>query len=416
MKKDFLELVFDFVDKYPQFTNNQLNYTFSGSVASNLLSFVSGKKIRCYNFLEYKITNKSNEIKVDALFKNFFRPMTDIDIELYNTGLFSFKEELPKEKIILKDMDFKKYASCFRSHIEDLYLDVLRTKSKVVFEIKLYGRSIWIEDIRLNFGYRLKTFAKLSEDRFVEGHPKYEFTKEKYNYDFNYMCKIYFHWFGKENTIHFIEHGLHIFADEFVENPNKLHLNILIKRIKNLNLLRKNETFLLQVIENLKLKFYSNLFYEDDIFLLNEFYNVSEIDQINLGKSKNQKYKIKIYDKKYLLKSNIYLTENELENRVKIVKRINKYLPDNSQHLVFSGYSKKLNESYICYDYIEGKALTEYENKDLFALGLKTGLVLDKFHHIPTKGLILKDENAFLNKIKCSVDKLSFDFQDEKLL
>ncbi len=397
MKDIFLNLILDFVKVYPQYSNERINYAFSGSISYNLLSCISGEIINMYSFSEFKL-KKINSLKVDGVFKKYFRPISDIDVEVYHKEIF--KNINCKNKIYDSNFKFDKYYSCFNQNIDKVYLDFFNSKSDFIFEIKINNISVWIDDFRLNYGYRLKTLINLPEERFRMGHPKYEYTVKKYSYDINYLCKIYLKCFGKQNTSKFIEGSLNSLCKDDASSPNKLQINKLLKRIEKLNISKYTKSFLFNTLENFKIENYDNLFFQDSIFLLNNFREVESIDLINLGKSKNIKYKIKMNGEYYLLKTNKFMTEEGIKKTAKVVKRINRYLPENSQHIEFFGYHKEFKESYVVYKYIEGKSLNEVDAKDLFSLGIITGKLLSKLHEIPTIGLSLKNESKFLNKIQ----------------
>ncbi len=397
MKDKFLQLILDFIKVYPQCNNKEINYTFSGSISYNLLSCISGYTIYMYSFREFKL-KKIKALKVDRIFKRYFRPISDIDVEVYQEEIF--KNINYKEKVYDSNFIFDKYYSCFNQNVDKVYLDFFNSKSDFIFEIKINNTSIWIDDFRLNYGYRLKTLINLPEERFNIEHPKYKYTIQKYSYDMNYLCKIFLKCFGKQSTSEFIEKALKGICNDDALSPNKLKINRLLKKLEKLNISKYTKSFLFNVLENIKIKSYNSLFFGDSIFLLNEFSDVESINLIKLGKSKNIKYKIQMNGESYLLKTNNFITKGETKRIVKVIKRINKYLPENSQHIEFFGYHKAFKESYIAYKYVDGKSLNEYDSKDLFSLGIMTGKLLSKLHQIPTFGLSLKNESKFLNKIQ----------------
>ena len=397
MKATFLKLILDFIKRYPQEYEGRIRYTFAGSISLNLLSCISGNLISMYSFNDFKL-KKIETIKVDKIFKDFFRPISDVDIELYDKE--AFKSVDFKNKIYDNSFMVEKYINCFNSNINKVYLDFFNSKSNYIFELKINNISIWIDDFRLNYGYRLKTLAKLPDERFNNNHPKYNYTIKKYSHDVDYLYKIFMKCFAKKMTTEYIKESWNSFLNDNALVPEKLQIHKLLKRLNILKISEHTKLFLFNVIEEFKLQTYNNLFLKENLFLLNQFYNVQEIKLIKLGKSKNVKYKIKINNKYYLLKINEFITEKETNNIVKVIKRINKYMPENTQHLEFYGYSKKLKKSFIVYKYIDGNSLNELKNEDLYSLGIMTGKLLFKFHQIPTFGLPLKDESKFLRQIQ----------------
>ena len=395
MKADFLKLILDFIKKYPQVQNGKIRYTFAGSISLNLLSCISGSIISMYSFDNFK---KINELKVDRIFKDFFRQISDIDIELYEKETFELVDF--DKKIHTSSLEFRKYTNCFNRNINKIYLDFFNSKSNYIFELKFNNTSIWIDDFRLNYGYRLKTLTNLSDKRFNINHPKYNYTFYKYSHDIDYLYNIFMKCFGKKRTTEFIKESWGSFSCDNASVPEELQINKLLNRLDMLDISENAKLFLFNVIEQFKLQTYNNHFFKEKVFLLNNFYNVQEISLIQLGKSKNIKYKIRINNEYYLLKINEFMTEKETNNIVKVIKRINKYLPENSQHLEFYGYSKKLKKSFIVYKYISGNNLNDIKSEDLYSLGVITGKILLKFHHIPTIGLSLKNESKFLRRIQ----------------
>lgn len=401
MKDSFLKLILDFIKRYPQKYEGKIGYTFAGSISLNLLSCISGNTINMYSFKDFKL-KKIKTLKVDNIFKNFFRPISDIDIEVYQEEIFKTVDY--KNKILNMNFEFENYSSCFNQNIDKIYLDFFNSKSDYIFELKVNNISIWIDDFRLNYGYRLKTLTNLPNERFNINHPKYKYTISKYSHDIDYLYKIFIKFFGKEMTGKYIKKSLHSFSNDVVMAPRDLKINSLLKKLEMLNISKCSKSFLYNVVETFKIETYNTLFFNENIFLLNRFNDVQTIELIKLGKSKNNKYKIKENNQIYLLKTNDFITEKETINLVNVIKRINKFLPENTQNLEFYGYSKELKKSFIAYKYIMGKSLNECNNQDLYSLGINAGRILSKFHQIPTIGLKLKNESKFLNKIKkCAV-------------
>lgn len=402
MKAIFLKLILDFIKRYPQENNGKIGYTLAGSISLNLLSCISGNTIDMYSFKDSK-TEKIKTLKVDNIFKNFFRPISDIDIEVYQEEIFKMVDF--QNKIFDMNFEFEKYFNCFNQNINKVYLDFFNSKSDYIFELKINNISIWIDDFRLNYGYRLKTLINLPDERFNIDHPKYKYTIKKYSHDIDYLYKIFIKCFGKNLTSEYIKTSLGIFSNDIALSPYDLKINSIFKKLEMLSISKHSRSFLFNVIETFKIEKYNTLFFNENIFLLNRFNNVQSIELIKLGKSKNNKYKIKIKNKYYLLKTNKFITKEKTINLVNVVKRINKYLPENTQHLEFYGYSQKLKKSFIAYEYIMGKSLNMVKNQDLYSLGIMAGEVLFKFHQIPIFGLRLKNENKFLNKVQKYVVK-----------
>ena len=116
-----------------------------------------------------------------------------------------------------------------------------------------------------------------------------------------------------------------------------------------------------------------------------EKYNISFVEPLTKGWSKDKKYILFSQDKKYLLRlSNISLY-NKKKEQFELLKKIEKLDINCSRPVEFG----KLDEEniYMILTYLEGEScedvLPRLTNEEAYKLGIEAGQVLQKLHNIP---------------------------------
>lgn len=131
-------------------------------------------------------------------------------------------------------------------------------------------------------------------------------------------------------------------------------------------------------------------------------YNISSIDKISYGWSKDDKYRL--MDGKgtqYLLRlsGKKYMDEKLRESR--IVRKING-LDFSMSRLVEAGYSPELDKVYMLFSWLDGQMMNKciklFDENHQFRLGIRAGIILSAIHQIPIDPQDLPKKNVVEKK------------------
>lgn len=139
-----------------------------------------------------------------------------------------------------------------------------------------------------------------------------------------------------------------------------------------------------------------------------EKYNISFVEPLTKGWSKDKKYILTSKDKKYLLRlSNISLY-NKKKEQFELLKKIEKLDINCSRPVEFG----KLDEEniYMILTYLEGEScedvLPRLTNEEAYKLGIEAGQVLQKLHNIPVDTLNMSWKEKYKEKIPRKIKAL----------
>lgn len=409
-KENFKSLIMDFLKIYPQIENGNLLYCFTGGISLNILSIAYNHQINKYKIKDNKLIYLGNFYKVKIeLLKKFFREISDIDIEIYNEKVFNIVDY--QNKVIDYSFDILKYKNAFNDNINDLKLDFFKPNylSDRIFSVTIDGKEIFIDDFRYNIGYRLYTFAKLSDERFNIDNEKYDYTIHKYKRDIDCQLSILEGLYSMEEIKKFIKesmgHNYHKYRENNFYDLSQLKLNKLLFRLSLLKIKKKYELYLRKLIEELKLELYTpNI--DNPILLLNNFSFVNKYEMIKKGKSSADKYIIFEKDKKKLLKIYNYSEKDRKREQYEILKLISQKVPS-IQKVYDYRENENIGKCFIIYEYVEGNDLYEIKLKDYFHIGKICGKILKSIHSIQF------DFNKY-NYINNEWDKINYSLKNYK--
>lgn len=385
IKENFKSLIMDFSKIYAQIENRKILYCFTGGISLNILSISSNQQIKEYKikdgkliFLDYLYKTKTD------IFEKFCREISDLDIEIYNKKAFNIIDY--QNKVIDYKLDISKYKNVFNKNINDLKLDFFKPNhiSDRIFSVTIDGKEIFIDDFKYNIGYRLYTFSKLPDERFEIGNEKYDYTIYKYKRDINCQLSILEKLYSMEEIKDFIKKSLGYKCNKYKENNfddlSQLKLNKLIFRLSILDIEKKYELFLEELVEELKLELYiSNI--DNAILLLNNFSLVNKYEMIKKGKSSADKYIIWISNKKKVLKVYNYTEKDKKREQYEILKLINQRVA-NIQKVYDYGENENIGKCFIIYEYVEGIDLYDLKLNNYFDIGRICGKILKNIHSI----------------------------------
>ena len=139
-----------------------------------------------------------------------------------------------------------------------------------------------------------------------------------------------------------------------------------------------------------------------------EKYNISFVEPLTKGWSKDKKYILTSKDKKYLLRwSNISLY-NKKKEQFELLKKIEKLDINCSRPVEFG----KLDEEniYMILTYLEGEScedvLPRLTNEEAYKLGIEAGQVLQKLHNIPVDTSNMSWKEKYKEKIPRKIKAL----------
>lgn len=139
-----------------------------------------------------------------------------------------------------------------------------------------------------------------------------------------------------------------------------------------------------------------------------EKYNISFVEPLTKGWSKDKKYILFSQDKKYLLRlSNISLY-NKKKEQFELLKKIEKLDINCSRPVEFG----KLDEEniYMILTYLEGEScedvLPRLTNEEAYKLGIEAGQVLQKLHNIPVDTSNMSWKEKYKEKIPRKIKAL----------
>ena len=139
-----------------------------------------------------------------------------------------------------------------------------------------------------------------------------------------------------------------------------------------------------------------------------EKYNISFVEPLTKGWSKDKKYILTSKDKKYLLRlSNISLY-NKKKEQFELLKKIEKLDINCSRPVEFG----KLDEEniYMIITYLEGEScedvLPRLTNEEAYKLGIEAGQVLQKLHNIPVDTSNMSWKEKYKEKIPRKIKAL----------
>ena len=139
-----------------------------------------------------------------------------------------------------------------------------------------------------------------------------------------------------------------------------------------------------------------------------EKYNISFVEPLTKGWSKDKKYILTSKDKKYLLRlSNISLYKKKKE-QFELLKKIEKLDINCSRPVEFG----KLDEEniYMILTYLEGEScedvLPRLTNEEAYKLGIEAGQVLQKLHNIPVDTSNMSWKEKYKEKIPRKIKAL----------
>ena len=139
-----------------------------------------------------------------------------------------------------------------------------------------------------------------------------------------------------------------------------------------------------------------------------EKYNISFVEPLTKGWSKDKKYILFSQDKKYLLRlSNISLY-NKKKEQFELLKKIEKLDINCSRPVEFG----KLDEEniYMIITYLEGEScedvLPRLTNEEAYKLGIEAGQVLQKLHNIPVDTSNMSWKEKYKEKIPRKIKAL----------